>query len=80
MRMKADEFFRRMQVVEETWEEVLKAYYVKKQKMEERMKMITSIFDIKPRDIISDFLNEQVEAKLKEEEDESRRQLKEQQA
>ena len=80
MRMKADEFFKRMQVVEETWEEVLKAYYIKKQKMEERMKMITSIFDIKPRDIISDFLNEQVEAKLKEEEDESRRQLKEQQA
>ena len=78
MRMKADEFFKRMQVVEETWEEVLKAYYIKKQKMEERMKMITSIFDIKPRDIISDFLNEQVEAKLKEEEDESRRQLKEQ--
>ena len=39
--------------------------------------MISGIFDIKPQDIISDFLNEQAEAKLKEEEDESRKLLKE---
>ena len=39
--------------------------------------MITGIFDIKPRDIISDYLNEQVEAQLKKDEDESKRILKE---
>ena len=58
MRMKAEEFFKRMQQVDDTWDEILRAYYIKVQKMDERFKMITSIFDIKPRDIISDFLNE----------------------
>ena len=68
LRMRADEFFKRLQTHEETWAEIKYQLYFKEKNVKERTNMITKIYEIKPSDVIADATNAEYEKIAKEEE------------